>query len=333
MEVLSSGEEAHLSPPRLPSGALQIRDDLVNSFGSYANDVDKMTQEVLNWELQYGHPSWGRCGFIAINTEAVPGPRSISEEDVVQIEPAGVVASQEHCRPYSASTEGYSEDWIQRLGQSAPSMAAFAKARDCSCKNFRIIDHKPSVDRTARRIFKFEQFSLTVLGKTIAPVGSSGSWKKPLVVSFIERFYDPPQAQVLLRWALYKTLKLRWLDSAKSATAARVANAYSFIIKLPDGFDTQVILFWMRPTGALDSDVRKASARGSGQILIGRKTLVIALGLSPSGKLTLWWFCSKAFSSARNSVEFFNNNQKLFLRAITIFSPLSDFSTSDFSLC
>ncbi|KAJ6303670.1 hypothetical protein OIU77_017531 [Salix suchowensis] len=111
-------------------------------------------------------------------------------------------------------------------------------------------------------------FSLNVpSGKTIALVGSSGSGKST-VVSLIERFYDPNSGQVLLDGHDIKTLKLRWLrqqiglvsqepalfattikenillgrpdaDQAEIEEAARVANAHSFIIKLPDGFDTQ----------------------------------------------------------------------------------------------
>lgn len=89
-----------------------------------------------------------------------------------------------------------------------------------------------------------------------------------LAVNFC-KFYETCIGQVLLDGHDIKSLKLRWLrqqiglvsqEPALFATtikenillgrpdadlneieeAARVANAYSFIIKLPDGFDTQV---------------------------------------------------------------------------------------------
>ncbi|KAL6998192.1 Multidrug resistance protein 1 [Sarracenia purpurea var. burkii] len=179
------------------------------------------------------------------------------------------------------------------LGQSAPSMAAFAKARVAAARIFCIIDHRPGVERNNESGLELDSvmgqvelknvdfsypsrpevpvlsdFSLSVpAGKTIALVGSSGSGKST-VVSLIERFYDPTSGQVLLDGNDIKTLKLRWLrqqiglvsqEPALFATtikenillgrpaatldeieeAARVANAHSFIIKLPDGYDTQ----------------------------------------------------------------------------------------------
>ncbi|CAD6265116.1 unnamed protein product [Miscanthus lutarioriparius] len=251
------------------------------------------------------------------------------------------------------------------LGQSAPSMAALAKARVAAAKIFRIIDHRRGISswdgedgggvelesvtgRVEMRGVDFAYpsrldvpilrgFSLSVpAGKTIALVGSSGSGKST-VVSLIERFYDPSAGQILLDGHELKSLKLRWLRQqiglvsqeptlfatsikenlllgrdSQSATqaemeeAARVANAHSFIIKLPDGYDTQVgdrglqlsggqkqriaiaramlknpaILLLDEATSALDSESEKLVQEALDRFMIGRTTLVIAHRLS-----------------------------------------------------
>ncbi|KAK6152369.1 hypothetical protein DH2020_015004 [Rehmannia glutinosa] len=253
------------------------------------------------------------------------------------------------------------------LGQSAPSMAAFAKARVAAAKIFQIIDHKPGVERNNDSGLEFElitgqlelknvefsypsrpenrvlnNFSLIVpAGKTIALVGSSGSGKST-VVSLIERFYDPASGQVLLDGHDIKTLKLKWLrqqiglvsqEPALFATtikenillgrpdatlieieeASRVANAHSFIVKLPDGYDTQVgerglqlsggqkqriaiaramlknpaILLLDEATSALDSESEKLVQEALDRFMIGRTTLVIAHRLSTIRKADL----------------------------------------------
>lgn len=253
------------------------------------------------------------------------------------------------------------------LGQSAPSMSAFAKAKVAAAKIFKVIDHKPSIDRNnesgtvldsvtgqielknvdfaypSRPDVKIlNNFSLLVpAGKTIALVGSSGSGKST-VVSLIERFYDPTEGQVLLDGHNIKTLKLKWLrqqiglvsqEPALFATsikenillgrpeatqeeieeAARVANAHSFIVKLPDGYDTQVgerglqlsggqkqriaiaramlknpaILLLDEATSALDSESEKLVQEALDRFMIGRTTLVIAHRLSTIRKADL----------------------------------------------
>ncbi|KAK8280303.1 hypothetical protein V6Z11_D09G166800 [Gossypium hirsutum] len=253
------------------------------------------------------------------------------------------------------------------LGQSAPSMSAFVKAKVAAAKIFRIIDNKPGIDRNSESGLDLESvtglvelknvdfaypsrpdvrilnnFSLTVpAGKTIALVGSSGSGKST-VVSLIERFYDPSLGEVLLDGHDIKTLKLRWLrqqiglvsqepslfattikenillgrpdaNQIEIQEAARVANAHSFIVKIPDGFDTQVgerglqlsggqkqriaiaramlknpaILLLDEATSALDSESEKLVQEALDRFMIGRTTLVIAHRLSTIRKADL----------------------------------------------
>ncbi|KAJ6425427.1 hypothetical protein OIU84_026075 [Salix udensis] len=266
------------------------------------------------------------------------------------------------------------------IGQAIPSMGAFAKAKVAAAKIFRIIDHKPAIDRNCESGIELEavtglvelknvdfaypsrpdvrilnNFSLNVpSGKTIALVGSSGSGKST-VVSLIERFYDPNSGQVLLDGHDIKTLKLRWLrqqiglvsqepalfattikenillgrpdaDQVEIEEAARVANAHSFIIKLPDGFDTQKSMQGsVSEIGTHDELIAKGE-NGMYAKLIRMQEMAHETALNSARK------SSARPSSARNSVSSPIIARNSSYGRSPYSRRLSDFSTSDFSL-
>ncbi|XP_022176200.1 multidrug resistance protein 1-like isoform X2 [Myzus persicae] len=122
---------------------------------------------------------------------------------------------------------------------------------------------------TRRSIPVLNNLSLTIEpGQTVALVGSSGGGKST-VGSLLLRFYDPTEGQVLLDNFDLKYLNVHWLrqnigvvsqepvlfgvsiaDNIRYGqtdctrqdiiAAAMTANAHSFIIKLPKGYDTLV---------------------------------------------------------------------------------------------
>ncbi|KAJ7526699.1 hypothetical protein O6H91_16G018900 [Diphasiastrum complanatum] len=122
------------------------------------------------------------------------------------------------------------------LGQAAPNLTAFGKAKAAGYNILEMINRTPAIDRNnvegrilenlqGQIVFQhvsfsypsrpdvliFQDFCLTILaGKTVAIVGSSGSGKST-VVSLIERFYDPVSGAVLLDGENIKNLQLRWL--------------------------------------------------------------------------------------------------------------------------
>lgn len=105
-------------------------------------------------------------------------------------------------------------------------------------------------------------------GKIVGLVGGSGSGKST-IISLIERFYDPVEGEILLDGHTIRRLQPKWLRSQMGlvnqepvlfatsirenilfgkegasmeeiTNAAKAANAHDFIVKLPDGYETQV---------------------------------------------------------------------------------------------
>ncbi|KAJ1393342.1 P-loop containing nucleoside triphosphate hydrolase [Sesbania bispinosa] len=122
------------------------------------------------------------------------------------------------------------------LGQTSPSMSAFAAGQAAAYKMFQTIERKPEIDaydpngkvledihgeielrdvhfsypaRPEELIFN--GFSLHIpSGTTAALVGESGSGKST-VISLIERFYDPQAGEVLIDSINVKEFQLRWI--------------------------------------------------------------------------------------------------------------------------
>ncbi|KAL6888381.1 hypothetical protein ACP4OV_009407 [Aristida adscensionis] len=181
----------------------------------------------------------------------------------------------------------------------------------------------------------FVSFNLRVpAGRTVALVGSSGSGKST-VIALLERFYDPSAGQVMLDGVDIRLLRLKWLRTQMGLvsqepmlfamsikknilfgkenateeeviTAAKAANAHSFISQLPQGYDTQVgergiqmsggqkqriaiarallkspkILLLDEATSALDTNSESVVQEALDRASIGRTTIVIAHRLS-----------------------------------------------------
>ncbi|XWS34691.1 hypothetical protein CRYUN_Cryun21dG0059200 [Craigia yunnanensis] len=186
------------------------------------------------------------------------------------------------------------------------------------------------------------RFNLKVqAGKMIGLVGASGSGKST-VISLLERFYDPINGDILLDGRKIEKLQLKWLRSQMGLVnqepilfatsikenilfgkegastelvirAAKAANAHDFIVKLPNGYETQVgqfglqlsggqkqrvaiaralirdpkILLLDEATSALDAQSEKIVQEALDHASQGRTTIIVAHSLSTIRKADL----------------------------------------------
>ncbi|XP_054670399.1 ATP-dependent translocase ABCB1-like [Grus americana] len=246
------------------------------------------------------------------------------------------------------------------IGQTAPSIEAFASARGAAYTIFNIIDNEPQIDSYSETGYKpdhikgnlefqnvyfnypsrpdveiLKGLNLKVsCGQTVALVGGSGCGKST-TVQLIQRFYDPKEGMVTIDGQDIKTLNVRYLreiigvvnqEPVLFATtiaenirygredvtmeeiekATKEANAYEFIMKLPNKFETVVgergaqlsggqkqriaiaralvrnpkILLLDEATSALDTESESIVQAALDKAREGRTTVVVAHRLS-----------------------------------------------------
>ncbi|KAL5700418.1 ABC-type xenobiotic transporter [Ranunculus cassubicifolius] len=181
----------------------------------------------------------------------------------------------------------------------------------------------------------FDGLSLSIpSGHTVALVGESGSGKST-VISLIQRFYDPQAGEILIDSINLKEYQLRWIREKMGLVgqepvlfastikdniaygkdnstikeikaAAELANAATFIDKLPQGLETMVgdngtqlsggqkqrvaiarailrnprILLLDEATSALDTESERSVQEALDRIMTSRTTIVVAHRLS-----------------------------------------------------
>ena len=188
------------------------------------------------------------------------------------------------------------------LGQSAPNMDAFTRARGAGFKIFQVIDRKPAIDAAdggetlpevrgeiSLRDVRFayaarpdvtvlERLNLTVpAGKTVALVGESGSGKST-VIQLALRFYDPLAGSVHLDGVDVRRLDLRWLRAqcglvSQEPVLFACSVRENLLYGKPDATDAE-----------LEAACRAANAHGFiSQLADGYGTYVGERGLQLSG--------------------------------------------------
>ncbi|XP_047154648.1 ABC transporter B family member 9-like isoform X3 [Vigna umbellata] len=242
------------------------------------------------------------------------------------------------------------------LGQTSPSLNAFAAGQAAAYKMFETIKRKPKIDAydtngvvmedirgdielrdvyfsypARKNVRIFSGFSLHVSsGTTAALVGQSGSGKST-VISLLERFYDPDSGEVLIDGVNLKDFQVRWIreqiglvsqepilfaasikeniiygkegaTDEEIKSAITLANAKTFIDKLPQGLETMAgqngtqlsggqkqriaiarailknprILLLDEATSALDAESERVVQEALEQAMSKRTTVVVA---------------------------------------------------------
>ncbi|KAG8432402.1 hypothetical protein GDO86_016881 [Hymenochirus boettgeri] len=209
------------------------------------------------------------------------------------------------------------------LGQASPCLQAFASGRGAATTIYETIDQ---ILNKLNMVIKS--------GETTAFVGPSGAGKST-TIQLIQRFYDPEEGLVTLDGHDVRSLNIQWLRSLigiveqepvlfattiaenirfgkESATmeeiikAAKEANAYNFIMNLPQQFDTLVgegggqmsggqkqriaiaralvrnprILLLDMATSALDNESEAIVQEALDKVRFGRTTISVAHRLS-----------------------------------------------------
>ncbi|TSM94690.1 Bile salt export pump [Bagarius yarrelli] len=221
------------------------------------------------------------------------------------------------------------------LGQASSCLEAFASGRGAATIIFETIDREPKIDCLSEAGYKLDkvkgdlefhnvtfhypsrpevkildQMNLQVKsGETTAFVGPSGAGKST-AVQLIQRFYDPKDGMEPVLFATTIAENIRYGRTGVSESdlikAAKDANAYNFIMDLPQKFDTLVgegggqmsggqkqriaiaralvrnprILLLDMATSALDNESESVVQEALDKVQKGRTTISIAHRLS-----------------------------------------------------
>ncbi|KAF1781403.1 P-loop containing nucleoside triphosphate hydrolase [Phytophthora cactorum] len=159
------------------------------------------------------------------------------------------------------------------LGQAGPSLQAVYSACAAAFDVFEVIKRPSMIDPTnddqGKKLDHVSgDIDIDNAGETVALVGPSGSGKST-VISLLERFYDPLDGSVKIDGEDVRSLNVKWLrqqvglvgqepvlfatsimenirhgrpgaSDSDVVEAAKMANAFTFIMEFPEGFATEL---------------------------------------------------------------------------------------------